>query len=91
MLVCPNSVAIISAPNGWIDFKFGVWLYVYGTHIKSDFGCCSISTSCMSWSIPNMTGNAISCFALQLNCNFTQKTYDYFVEWCLLKHEGYNT
>lgn len=40
---------IISALNGWTDFKyfkFGVWIYVDGLHIVSDFCCWQIWTSC---------------------------------------------
>ena len=36
----------ILAPNGWIDFKFGVLLYIHRAYMVSDFGCCPISNFC---------------------------------------------
>ena len=39
-------VAIISASNGWIDFKFGVWPHVDWIYVVCYFGCSLISTSC---------------------------------------------
>ena len=42
MSVCPfvhpNLVAVISAPNGWIDFKFDVRLYVSGAFVVRILG-----------------------------------------------------
>ena len=41
-------VTKISAPNGWIDFKFGVWLHIQWVYaVLSDFGCSLILISCM--------------------------------------------
>ena len=44
-------VAIISAPNGWTTFKFGVWL----TYTVSRVTCCQISTSCSMGLLPFFT------------------------------------
>lgn len=30
---CSNFVVIISALKGWIDLKFGVWLYISGVYV----------------------------------------------------------
>ena len=35
-----------SASNGWIDFKFGVWLYTDGAYDFSDFWCSLMWSSC---------------------------------------------
>ena len=43
------NVTKILAPNGFIDFKFGVWLYIDGAYVGSIFRCCLISNSCTSW------------------------------------------
>ena len=42
--VCQNFIAIIMVPNGWIDFKFGVWLHIDWAYV----GRSPISSSCMS-------------------------------------------
>ena len=52
-------VAIISVSHVWIDFKFGMLLNIYENYIVSSFGCCLISTSVTSVSIPVVTTNLI--------------------------------
>lgn len=39
--LCPSVqifVAIVSAPNGWFNFKFGVGLHIDGTNVVSNYG-----------------------------------------------------
>ena len=75
LLVCPsvactNFVAMISATNRCIAFKFGTWFYKRWAYIVSEFDCWLISTSWISLGIPVIT----SCF------KYTWKKTNIFIQ-----------